>query len=89
MTEDEMVGWHRQLNGHQFEQALGDGEGQGTLACSNQWGHKEWDTNERLKNNETYRGFQVALVVKNVPTTARDTGNVGLIPLLGQDPTSV
>ena len=33
MTEDEMVGWHRQLNGHEFEQALGDSEGQGRLAC--------------------------------------------------------
>ena len=34
MTEDEMVGWHPQLNGHEFEQALGDGEGQGILVCS-------------------------------------------------------
>ena len=33
MTEDEMVGWHHQLNGHEFEQAVGDGEGQGSLAC--------------------------------------------------------
>ena len=33
MTEDEMVGWHHQLNGHEFEQELGDGEGQGSLAC--------------------------------------------------------
>ena len=33
MTEDEMVGWHHQFNGHEFEQALGDGEGQGSLAC--------------------------------------------------------
>ena len=34
MTEDEMVGWHPQLDGHEFEQALGDGEGQGILVCS-------------------------------------------------------
>ena len=46
MTEDEMVGWHHQLNGHEFEQALGDGEGQGGLACCSPWGHKELDTIE-------------------------------------------
>ena len=38
--EDEMVGWHHQLNGHEFEQALGDGEGQGSLACCGPWGSK-------------------------------------------------
>ena len=43
-TEDEMVGWHHQLNGHEFEQALGDGEGQGSLACCSSWGCKESDT---------------------------------------------
>ena len=37
-TEDEMVGWHHQLSGHEFEQALGDGEGQGSLACCSPWG---------------------------------------------------
>ena len=51
MTEDEMVGWHPQLNGHEFEQTLGDGEGQGSLACHSPWGHKELDTTERLNNN--------------------------------------
>jgi len=40
-TEDEMVGWHHQLNGHKFEQAPGDGEGQGSLAGCSLWGHKE------------------------------------------------
>ena len=48
MTEDEMVGWHHQLNGQEFEQALGDGEGQGGLACCSPWGHKESDTTEQL-----------------------------------------
>ena len=38
MTEDEMVGWHQQLDGHEFEQAWGDGEGQGSLACCSPWG---------------------------------------------------
>ena len=41
MTEDEMVGWHHQLNGHGFEQAPGDGERQGSLACCGPWSRKE------------------------------------------------
>ena len=48
MTEDEMVGWHHQLNGHEFEQALGVGAGQGGLACCSPWGCKESDMTERL-----------------------------------------
>ena len=52
MTEDEMVGWNHQLNGHKFEQTLGNGEGQGSLACCSSWGHKESDTTERLNNNQ-------------------------------------
>ena len=46
-----MVGWHHQLNGHEFEQAPGDGEGQGSLACCSPWGCKESDMTERLNNN--------------------------------------
>ena len=46
-----MVGWHHQLNGHEFEQALGDGEGQGSLACCSPWDHKELDTTEQLNIN--------------------------------------
>ena len=48
MTEDEMVGWHHQLNGHEFEQAPGVGDGQGGLACCSPWGHKELDMIKRL-----------------------------------------
>ena len=44
MTKDEMVGWNHRLNGHEFEQILGDSEGQGSLACCRPWGHKESDT---------------------------------------------
>ena len=43
MTEDEMVGWHNGLNGLDFEQTLGDGEGQESLVCCSPWGGKEWD----------------------------------------------
>ena len=48
MTEDEVVGWHHQLNGHEFEQALGVGDGQGSLVCCSPWGRKQSDTTERL-----------------------------------------
>ena len=48
MTEHEMVGWHHQLNGHEFEQALGVGDGQESLACCSPWGHNQSDMTERL-----------------------------------------
>ena len=51
MTGDEMVGWHHRLNGHEFEQTLGDSEGQGSLVCCSPWGHKESDTTEHLNSN--------------------------------------
>ena len=47
-AEDEMVGWHHQLDGHEFEQALGVGDGQGSPMCCSLWGHKESDTTEQL-----------------------------------------
>ena len=50
-TEDEMLGWHHKLNGHDFEQALGGGEGQESLACCSPWGRKELDTIEALNNS--------------------------------------
>ena len=48
MTEDEMVGWHHQFDGHEFEQALGVGDGQEGPACCDSWGRKELDTTEQL-----------------------------------------
>ena len=48
MTEAEMVGWHHRLDGHEFEQVPGVGDGQGSLACCSPWGHKELDTTEQL-----------------------------------------
>ena len=57
-TEDEMVGWHHWLNGHEFEQALGVGDGHGGLACCSPWGHKESDTTERLNWTELIQLYQ-------------------------------
>ena len=51
-TEDEVVGWHHWLDGHEFEQVLGIGDGQGSLACCSPWGRKESDTTERLNWTE-------------------------------------
>ena len=51
MTEDEMVGWHHPLNGHEFEQTPGDSKGQGSLVCWSSWGRKELDMTEQLNNN--------------------------------------
>ena len=51
MAEDEMVGWHHQLDGHEFEQGLEVGDGQGLLACCSPWGHKESDTTELTELN--------------------------------------
>ena len=46
MTEDEMVGWHHSLNGHEFEQTPANSEGQGSLVCYSPWGQRESDTTE-------------------------------------------
>ena len=52
MTEDKMVGWHHRLNGHEFEQAVGVGDGQRGMVCCSPWGHKESDMTERLNCTE-------------------------------------
>ena len=48
-----MAGWHHRLNGHGFEQTLGDSEGQRSLVCCSPWGHKESDLTKGLKNSNT------------------------------------
>ena len=53
MTEDEMVGWHHQLNGHEFEQALGDSKGQGSLVGCTPWDYNELDTTQQLNSNSS------------------------------------
>ena len=58
MTEDEMVGWHHRLNGHEFKQALGVGDGQGGLVCCSPWGQKR----QELANEEQQ---QIMLIVSS------------------------
>ena len=53
MMEDEMIGQDHHLYGHEFAQAPGDGDGQGSLVCCSPWGRKELDTTEQLNNNKT------------------------------------
>ena len=77
--EEEMVGWHDRHNGREFEQTLGDSEGQGSLACCSPRGHKEADTTERL-NEGSWR-----LSVKNPPANAEDSGD-GVQSLGREDP---
>ena len=59
MAEDEMVGWHHRLKGHECEQTLGVGDGQGGLACCSPWCRKDSDTTERLNNSKNNRAFTV------------------------------
>ena len=56
MTDDEIVGWHHQLNGHEFKQAQGFGDGQGGLACCIPWGRKESDLTESTELNSCTAG---------------------------------
>ena len=57
MTEDERVGWHYQLHGHEFEQALRVGEVQGSLGCFSPWGHKDLDTTEATQQQQQSLGW--------------------------------
>ena len=63
MTENKMVGWHHQLNGNEFEQALADGEGQRSLASYSPWCCKESNITERLNNNNVARAHSVCVCV--------------------------
>ena len=63
MTENEIVVWHHQLNGHEFELAPGVGDGQGSLACYSLWGPKESDMTERL-NRTTLQWLPTALRIR-------------------------
>ena len=79
-----MVGWHHQLDGREFEQAPGVGDGQGSLACCGPWGCKESDTTERLNSkNNIIKVFSGSSVVRSLPADAEDDG---WIPGSGRSP---
>ena len=69
ITEEEMVGWHHRLNAHEFEQAPGVGDGQGSLVCCGSWGCKELATTERVNNNN-----KITREKKNSCNIAREGG---------------
>ena len=77
-TENEIVGWHHQLNGHEFEQAPGDGEGQGNLVKCNPWGCKELDVTERVNNNSMTKEARVQNEKNTVSSIngVRETGEL-------------
>ena len=81
-----MGGWHHRLNGHEFEQAPGDGEGQRSLVCCCPWGHKELDKTERLNNSNLVCASQVVLVTKHLPASTGDAEDTGLISRLRRSP---
>ena len=71
-----MVGWHHRFNGHEFEQTLGDSEGQGRLACCSPWGCKELDMTEQLENNNNPSPHQLGLKKKHIqPFVVRVCGD--------------
>ena len=84
-TEDEMVGWHHRLDGHEFEYTLGVGDGQGGLECYSPWGCKESDMTERL--NWTTRKWNLKIRchlslfprTPKAPGSMQDTGSLGRV----------
>ena len=71
-AEGEMVGWHHWLSGHEFEQTLGDREGQGSLTCCCSWGHKELDTTEGLNNYNKGKLFHLNMTQLYLKTDKND-----------------
>ena len=83
MAEDEMVGWHHRLDGHEFEQAPGDGEGQGSQACCSSWGRKESDTTERRNDNNNIHdtpGISERPWEERAPCLPASEGSVRTLP---------
>ena len=81
MAEDKMVGWHHPLNGHEFEQDPGVGDGQGGLACCSPWGHSQtWLSNGIATTRGEKRVSQMLPVVKNPAASAEDVRDKGSIP---------
>ena len=76
MAEDEIVRWHHQLNGREFEQTLGVGDGQRSLVCCSPWCHKESDTTERLKLTEQKNNYLGAFLYSFHPTNGNKTKHI-------------
>ena len=76
-TEDEMVGWYHQFNGHELGQTPGDSEGQGSMVCCSPWGYKESDMTSQLNNNNLQ--FQGPLV----PISLRSILGIVIVHVLG------
>ena len=85
-TEDEMVGWHHRLEGHEFGQTSGAGDGQGSLVCCSRWGRKESDTTERLNWTEDFiiscffffLYFKVKSLISNIIIIKDQSKRVGI-----------
>ena len=82
MTEDQMVGWYYQHNGHKFEQAPGDGDRQGSLMCYSPWGHEELDATKRLNNNNNGIWVQIKSEVNGFRDAKQKVGQRGSQPSL-------
>ena len=85
-TEDEMVGWHHQLSGHEFEHTLGVGERQGSLSCHSPWGCKESDVTEQLNNNWVWVGLPSWLSGKECTCQCRRRKRHRFNPWVGMIP---
>ena len=72
-----MVEWHHRLNGHELEQASGDGEGWGSLACCSPWGHNELDMTEKLNNKVFRMNIKICIIWVKILHTV-DLGQYGI-----------
>ena len=83
MTEDEMIGWHHQLKGHELDQTPGDVEGHGSLACSNSWGPKDLDKTQQLNNdNNIYLSIYLYLKESQIQAFQLSRSELLVLPSL-------
>ena len=88
-TEDKMVGWHYQLNAHEFKQTPGDSEGQGSLACCSPWDHKESDRlSNWLTTTKAQRITRHTLMMKAVQNMSTDRTYLNIIKAIYNKPTA-
>ena len=77
--EDKMVGWHHWLNGHEFEQTLGSGEGQGRLACGSPWGLKRVSHNLVTEQQQRWKAFKISFVGGGVLSGGHDQWHIDIV----------